>query len=92
MEQLSKYLDDLTPEQIRGLEAISSTFSSNPSQEQALKIVQDLNLDVDTIQRKIRQKRADEVKDRVKIGMNEKCPCGSGLKYKKCCLKTRLIV
>lgn len=22
-----------------------------------------------------------------KIGRNEKCPCGSGLKYKKCCLK-----
>ena len=21
-----------------------------------------------------------------KIGRNEKCPCGSGLKYKKCCL------
>ncbi len=23
----------------------------------------------------------------VKIGRNEKCPCGSGLKYKKCCAK-----
>ena len=22
-----------------------------------------------------------------KIGRNEKCPCGSGLKYKKCCGK-----
>lgn len=21
-----------------------------------------------------------------KIGVNDKCPCGSGLKYKKCCL------
>ena len=21
-----------------------------------------------------------------KIGRNDKCPCGSGLKYKKCCL------
>ena len=20
-----------------------------------------------------------------KVGSNEKCPCGSGLKYKKCC-------
>lgn len=25
----------------------------------------------------------------VKIGRNESCPCGSGLKYKKCCLKTK---
>ena len=22
------------------------------------------------------------------IGRNELCPCGSGLKYKKCCMKT----
>jgi hypothetical protein len=26
-------------------------------------------------------------KTRKKIGRNEKCPCGSGKKYKKCCLK-----
>lgn len=24
-----------------------------------------------------------------KLGRNEPCPCGSGLKYKKCCLRTR---
>lgn len=24
---------------------------------------------------------------KTKIGRNEKCPCGSGLKYKKCCIK-----
>ena len=23
-----------------------------------------------------------------KIGRNDLCPCGSGLKYKNCCLKT----
>jgi len=23
---------------------------------------------------------------RGKVGRNEKCPCGSGLKFKKCCL------
>ena len=26
-------------------------------------------------------------KKQIKIGRNEKCPCGSGLKYKKCCNK-----
>ena len=25
--------------------------------------------------------------DRPKIGRNVKCPCGSGVKYKKCCQK-----
>lgn len=25
--------------------------------------------------------------DKPKVGRNEPCPCGSGLKFKKCCLK-----
>jgi hypothetical protein len=28
-----------------------------------------------------------DVRQRFKIGRNEPCPCGSGKKYKKCCLK-----
>ena len=28
------------------------------------------------------------VRDYKKIGRNEKCPCGSGKKYKDCCLNT----
>ena len=27
------------------------------------------------------------VRDYSKIGRNEKCPCGSGFKFKKCCAK-----
>ena len=33
--------------------------------------------------------RAQELtirRDKPKIGRNEKCPCGSGKKYKKCCI------
>ena len=30
--------------------------------------------------------RRVEVRTKPKIGRNELCPCGSGLKYKKCCL------
>lgn len=29
----------------------------------------------------------EEVKQRLKTGRNEPCPCGSGKKYKKCCLE-----
>lgn len=28
------------------------------------------------------------VRDYKKTGRNDKCPCGSGKKYKECCLKT----
>lgn len=29
-------------------------------------------------------------KDRIKVGRNDPCPCGSGLKYKKCCLNKNI--
>lgn len=31
----------------------------------------------------------DKLEGKIKIGRNEKCPCGSELKYKKCCLNLR---
>jgi len=34
----------------------------------------------------------DIVPANVKIGRNEPCPCGSGKKYKKCCLNPRSIL
>lgn len=30
------------------------------------------------------------VRSRDKVGRNEPCPCGSGLKYKKCCERNNL--
>ena len=32
-------------------------------------------------------KKLTEQKEQLKIGRNDPCPCGSGKKYKKCCLK-----
>ena len=38
----------------------------------------------------LRKKRIDQVKtDNQKVGRNESCPCGSGKKYKRCCLGRR---
>jgi uncharacterized protein YecA (UPF0149 family) len=35
----------------------------------------------------LRRKRVADVKrERGKIGRNETCPCGSGKKFKKCCI------
>ena len=34
----------------------------------------------------VEEKTGAPTKPTVKIGRNEPCPCGSGLKYKKCCL------
>ena len=29
----------------------------------------------------------DQLKSEIKVGRNDPCPCGSGLKFKKCCSK-----
>ena len=41
-------------------------------------------IDVKEFMRKMRTKPL--VRDYLKIGRNDPCPCGSGKKYKKCCL------
>ena len=33
------------------------------------------------------EKAAEELQEEDDVGRNELCPCGSGLKYKKCCGK-----
>ncbi len=46
--------------------------------------------DISDVNRLLKQERNREephiVKGGMKIGPNDYCPCGSGLKYKKCCL------
>jgi uncharacterized protein YecA (UPF0149 family) len=34
-----------------------------------------------------KQRREKQLKTDKVVGRNEPCPCGSGLKYKKCCKK-----
>ena len=47
------------------------------------------SLDAATIKRLIDyQNRKPSVREYKKIGRNDPCPCGSGKKYKKCCLNT----
>ena len=47
------------------------------------------SLDAATIKRLMDyQNRKPSVREYKKIGRNDPCPCGSGKKYKKCCLNT----
>ena len=39
-----------------------------------------------TVEQKVSHTRAGIEPGRIKIGRNDPCPCGSGKKYKKCCL------
>lgn len=50
-----------------------------------------------SVEAAVEKSKTDKIKDlldntakriisKKKIGRNEKCPCGSGLKFKKCCI------
>lgn len=43
---------------------------------------------VDVVEFMRRMRTKPIVRDYKKVGRNDPCPCGSGKKYKKCCLKT----
>lgn len=42
---------------------------------------------IDELADKLKEKRVNRILANRRIGRNEKCPCGSNLKYKKCCGK-----
>lgn len=89
LKSLDILMNDLTPEQIEGLKKISQTITNpnNITINQAMSIVKNLNLDIEKLQKNARRIKAETFmkNKKPKIGMNEKCPCNSGKKYKKCC-------
>jgi len=43
----------------------------------------------DAIEKENRKATSIKSGKRVKIGRNDPCPCGSGKKYKKCCMNKK---
>lgn len=90
LNSLDVVLDDLTDEQKNKLNRAAQRVR-NPNRitpSEAMAFVKDLGIDIEAIQKKARQARAEagRAKKKPKIGRNQKCPCGSGKKYKKCCI------
>ncbi len=64
--------------------------------EQIIESADTPDLDAEIEQRVERLKDREVIRERIRAGMNQrgtkirrnaKCPCGSGLKFKKCCLR-----
>jgi preprotein translocase subunit SecA len=87
---LDVFIEDLSPEQLESLKRISNRINDPNSMtvNQAMNIVNELGLDIEKLQKNARKIRAESyVKNKKpKIKVNEKCPCESGKKYKKCCM------
>ena len=48
-----------------------------------------LDVEAEAFTREIDRRVVEKAKRKRKIGRNDKCPCGSGLKYKNCCGRER---
>ena len=67
-----------------GVTTQQGTSASTQSIEEAMP-----KLDEKTLKRLIEyQNKKPSVREYPKIRRNDKCPCGSGLKYKNCCLSS----
>jgi len=90
LKSMDILLEDLTSEQIEGLKKFAGKISDpkNINVNQAMSIVKELGLDIKKLQKNARRVRAEiyNKNKKPKIGPNEKCPCGTGKKYKKCCI------
>ena len=49
-----------------------------------IKFLLNLNIVVSNQEEKIPDKATSNLKEEIKVGRNEKCPCGSGKKFKHC--------
>ncbi|NKC15475.1 MAG: hypothetical protein GKR94_25750 [Gammaproteobacteria bacterium] len=49
------------------------------------KMAESFNAFGEQLEKAIKEIKPQPIRSGKKIGPNEKCPCGSGLKYKKCC-------
>ena len=66
------------------VQTLDETNSTNPEKINSIG-----NLDEQTLQRLLAyQNRKPSVREHKKISRNDECPCGSGKKYKKCCLES----
>lgn len=92
---LLKYLDilvqDLTDEQKEGLQKFSQTMRpEDMTADTAIKLVRTLGLDIEKLQKNARRARAEAKTQQRKIvgktKVNDPCRCGSGKKFKKCCI------
>lgn len=72
---------------LESLERVAREMKISPNSRtdpnQLLKSLRDSGIDIDRLIKKMRGNMQPKKSNRV--GRNEKCPCDSGKKYKKCC-------
>ena len=78
--------EQFTPEKMEKFKQLTQCIQnpSNMGGEEATKLLRELDLDINFNNNDNNEKLKSRKKTK-KIGRNERCPCESGKKYKKCC-------
>ena len=78
--------ENISEETMEKLERVARKLNSNNlNPQQVFALMTEEGLDPQSLIKQMRGKVEQKVS--VRIGRNEKCVCGSGKKYKKCCGK-----
>jgi len=78
--------ENISEETMEKLERVARKLNSNNlNPQQVFSLMAEEGLDPQSLVKQMRGKVEQKVS--VRIGRNEKCVCGSGKKYKKCCGK-----
>ena len=77
----------LSHDDLKSLEEMGKSIRSNMSSQQILETLKNAGIDVGSLVKKMKGPQVP--KKSVRIGRNQKCICGSGKKYKKCCYLKR---
>ena len=86
---LGSLLQEMNPLEMEAILNVSKKYPNlnDVPREKILKEFADAGIDVLELQRKAQVRRSEKMSEAKakKVGNNEKCPCGSGKKWKKCC-------
>ena len=85
---LSENFDTLSSDQQNLILKIGKNITNKNLNPEVKKMIEDAGMNFQEVVKRIKRLKYDVYmkSKKPRIGRNEKCPCGSGKKYKKCCL------
>ena len=92
-QAIMELLQEKGPDTAEKIEKLASSIGTanlpNMNSQEAVNLLTNAGINPEDLIKKIRRKKAEQKQSTKtpKVGANEICPCGSGIKYKKCCRK-----
>ena len=92
-EQIATQTENIQTEQLKTGMIMDVASESNATEEQRQSMQDAImnNRNMEALARMMPRRTQQLIREHRRVLRNEPCPCGSGLKYKNCCLRQRWI-